>query len=1140
MPHRLLVLVSVVVAAYGICGLSAHAAEPQFDAAALEFFEKEVRPILAARCHECHSGKSEEPKGGLRLDSRAAILAGGDTGPSVDLAAPKKSLFLDAINYGDLYQMPPKSKLPAREIAVLTRWVEMGAPWPAEDGATAALAKQEFDLQSRETSHWAWQPVQDPAPPVVQNKAWPRQTLDAFVLAKLEQSGLAPAADADRRTLLRRLSFDLIGLPPSPEEVEAFVRDEDPRAVEKVVDRLLDSPHFGERWGRHWLDLVRYAESRGHEFDYDVPGAWHYRDYVIRALNADVPYDQFVIEHFAGDLLAEPRLHPTEGFNESILGTGFWFLGEWVHSPVDIRLDEADRLDNQLDVASKTFLAMTVACARCHDHKFDAISQRDYYAMAGFLQSSTYRQASFQSQGQNRRVAADWESLRQESRPPLLSALAASRKPVVAKLADYLLAARQVHARAAAPGSEQTTAVAELAAERQIRPEILSRWVTFLSQAQANPRDPFHVWAKASDDAAFTAVQKQFLEQAADRQRGADEALSHVATIIDYAQSGPADWIADGPTFGAGPVVAGTAILSDQAEAPVAKIAEYSAARRDPLWNGLRLAPGAANEPGRSGAWVRAGRTFRTPTFTIDAPNVYYLVRGSAHVYAVVDSHRVNNGPLHGSLVHGFQKVDEPRWIAHSLARYRGHRAHIEFSARDGDPLEVLMVVQGDRQPGSPLDRPNTLLTETLAASPSLAELANGLQSQFQEVLKNLSENRVIDGPAATDEAQLANWLLEHPELTVADAALLDPVRQAGQTFLSRRTELAARIKEESHTAPAMWDGSGVNEFLFIRGNPKTAGDPVPRRLLEALVGDEPLDVESGSGRLQLARQIADPDNPLTGRVLVNRVWHHLFGRGIVASTDNFGVLGEAPTHPELLDYLTNQFIAEGWSVKRLIRSIVLSRTYQMASTSDPAASERDPSNLLLHRQRIRRLEGEVIRDTLLAVSGRLDRTLYGSSIPVHLTAFLQGRGRPGASGPLDGAGRRSIYGAVRRNFLSPMMLAFDTPAPFSTMGRRNVSNVPAQALILMNDPFVVQQARLWAERELADSNLSAEEHIQRLYLTAFARPATAEESNAALAFLVQQASELGVKNDQSPTDFRPWADLCHVLFNAKELIYID
>ena len=405
-----------LVGPVGVVAQNARGNEAAFDETSLEFFEKQVRPLLAARCYECHSGKTKEPKGGLRLDSRSAAIQGGDTGPAVVPGDPAKSLLVDAVNYGDLYEMPPKSKLADAEIAVLTKWVDLGAPWPKEDVAAAATNKSEFDLAGRKDSHWCWQPVKSSAPPQVRDAAWPQSPSDFFVLARLEAAGLSPAPDADRRTLIRRLYFDLIGLPPTPAEVGAFVADDSPQALEREVDRLLDSPHFGERWGRHWLDLVRYAESRGHEFDYNIPNAYQYRDYVIRAFNADLPYDQFVVEHVAGDLLDAPRRHPERDFNESVLGTGFWFLNEWVHSPVDIRKDETDRFDNMVDVFGKTFLGLTIGCARCHDHKFDAISQRDYYALFGYLQSSAYRQVRFESLDQNRRLAKQLADLEDETR----------------------------------------------------------------------------------------------------------------------------------------------------------------------------------------------------------------------------------------------------------------------------------------------------------------------------------------------------------------------------------------------------------------------------------------------------------------------------------------------------------------------------------------------------------------------------------------------------------------------------------------------------------------------------------------------------------------------------------------------------
>ncbi len=354
-----------------------------------EFFEKKIRPLLVSQCYECHSA-GKKKRGGLLLDSRITALKGGDTGPALVPSKPDDSLLIKAISYLDDLKMPPRKKLTDEQIADLTAWVKMGAPWPGGDAKVAADTT--FDLQKRK-EHWAFQPITHPVAPQVKDTAWPRNDLDCFVLAKLEAKGLKPAAPADKRPLLRRVTFDLTGLPPTTAEIDAFLEDESPKAYEKVVERLLASSAYGERWARHWLDLVRFAETFGHEFDVDMAEAYRYRDYVIRAFNADLPYDRLVTEHLAGDLLSEPRRHPTEKFNESILGTGFWFLGEAKHSPVDLRVDGADRRNNQIDVFSKTFLGLTVSCARCHDHKFDAILTRDYYGLASYLQSSRYQRA---------------------------------------------------------------------------------------------------------------------------------------------------------------------------------------------------------------------------------------------------------------------------------------------------------------------------------------------------------------------------------------------------------------------------------------------------------------------------------------------------------------------------------------------------------------------------------------------------------------------------------------------------------------------------------------------------------------------------------------------------------------------------
>ncbi|MGC1275087.1 MAG: DUF1549 domain-containing protein, partial [Planctomycetaceae bacterium] len=380
---------------------------PAFPAAQVEFFEKDVRPLLAAHCYECHGPKKQN--GNLRLDHRSFLLKGGDSGPAISPGKPDESLLIEAVNYAS-YEMPPTGKLSPKQVAVLTKWVELGAPW-ADEAIATATGDIAFDLEARKR-HWSFQPIVPAAPPDVHDTSWPRDDLDRFVLAKLEAAGLKPAEDADKRTLLRRVYFDLIGLPPPPEKVAAFLADDSPRAFETVVDELLASPQFGVRWGRHWLDLVRYADTLGHEFDYPLPHAWRYRDYVVRAINADVPYDDFVREHIAGDLLPEPRLHPTEGTNESIIGTGFWHLHDDVHAPVDVRAAEATRYDNQIDVFGKAFLGLTIACARCHDHKFDPITAADYYAIAGFLKSSRRQEAYLDPHGKITAIATKLEALR--------------------------------------------------------------------------------------------------------------------------------------------------------------------------------------------------------------------------------------------------------------------------------------------------------------------------------------------------------------------------------------------------------------------------------------------------------------------------------------------------------------------------------------------------------------------------------------------------------------------------------------------------------------------------------------------------------------------------------------------------------
>lgn len=1104
----------------------------------LEFFEKQVRPILAQRCNECHGTESEEPGGGLVFASRSAILEGGDSGAAIVPGKPDESLLIEAINYEGLYEMPPKSKLPPQEIEILTQWVNQGAPWPSTDDEKWQR-RDAFDLEGRKAEHWSWQPLKPTEPPQVGNAAWPIVDADRFILRELESHNLSPNPPADKATLLRRLHYDLTGLPPTVRQVEQFLADDSPHAWEKVVDQLLESPRFGEHWGRHWLDLMRYGESRGHEFDYDIPNAYQYRDYVIRAFNQDVPYDQLVIEHLAGDLLAEPRQNPDDGFNESILGTGFWFLGEWVHSPVDIRKDETDRLDNMVDVMSKTFLGLTVSCARCHDHKFDAISQADYYAQFGFLKSSTYRQIRFETDSHNREIATQLRDLEKNTRASIDEAFASKSEATRSELIQTFEAIADIS------GGDEAD-LNEVAQRHQRDPQQLTAWYQHLTEARGKADHPLHLPAllllpNSNDDPAeeITAranrVLTTILDQSPNLQVAATADPPH-QTIIDFANFAPHDWRTNGPTFGTGPQRQGDWLLAADDAALVAGIRQQTAAVRDARFNGLALAEHTADESAKLGGWQAAGRTLRTPNFQLQDGRVHYLVKGAARVFAVVDSHRMVNGPLHGRVLtqFDFSEQSSPRWFTHDLRDYQGHTVHIEFVPLEDKPLEILQVVEGPNAPKlSPPTVPQRIVEQRFANErPTL----QSPEEVFGLVAAVLSD-ALADSNQRQNVPELAAWLWEHPTLLSTESR--PDLETIANTFREQQQALIENIQTHSRTAPAMWDGSATNENLLIRGNTRGVGPEVPRGMLTALKPADDSYPNHGSGRLEFAQRMVSRENPYASRIMVNRIWHHLMGQGIVPSVDNFGVLGQEPSHPELLDHLAVQFMDEGWSIKRMIREIVRSQTYRQASTPSAAASEVDPDNRLLARANVRRLSGEQIRDSLLQISRRIDPTMYGPGIPTHLTRFMQGRGRPGVSGPIDGAGRRSIYLTIRRNFLSPMMLAYDMPQPFSTVGKRNQSNVPAQSLILMNDPFVLEQCDLWASQLVGQGDTSSQQRIETMYLTLFARPPSEEETAMAISFLESHAMVLNIAPERIPTEAILWRELAHVLLNTKEFVFI-
>jgi len=801
------------------------------------FFEKEVRPLLIKRCYECHSSQAKILKGGLRLDSRGGWMKGGDSGPAIVPGAPDESLLVDAIRYETL-EMPPKGKLANSEIAVLEKWVKMGAPDPRTE---AAITKPVRPDLAADRSHWSFRPIADPPAPPVKNQAWPHCDVDRFILAKLESDGLSPVIDADKPTLLRRVFFDLVGIPPTPAEIKSFLADDSPDAFAKIVDALLARPEFGARWGRHWLDVARYADSNGSDENFTYYDAWRFRNYVIGAFNADKPFDRFLTEQLAGDLLT---FRTQEERDNNMLATGFLVVGPKVIGATDKKQLLVDVLDEQVDTIGKAFLGLTIGCARCHDHKFDPISARDYYAMAGILASTETIHGNLL----NRRDLTGWN---------------------------------------------------------------------------------LHPLGKGGQ-AAYEAF------------------LAHDKTL-------------DGMT------------------------------------------------------------------------------------------------------------KEQKRLQTRQTALTKGRKPV--------DPEKA-----GAEQPEQTLD-PKTDLAET---ERRLAELK-------QEIA------RLKKNPAP-------------------------------------RPPLAMSVNDLERPGPME---------ICIRGDAHHRGESVPRGFVSIITPQPPEIGPNVSGRAQLADWLTSAQHPLTSRVAVNRIWQHVFGAGLVGTPDDFGTRGDRPSNPELLDYLARRFMRQGWSVKRLIRDLVLTRTYQLSSTFDRAAALRDPENRWLWRMNRRRLQVEALRDGLLAVSGQLDPS-PAESVVAELGVQATGVGAK-PNKPVRSV-RRTVYLPVVRNDLSALFQLFNFGDSLSVNGRRSSTNVAPQALFMMNSPLVLEAATHTAEIVLAECDASDETQLlERLYIRILGRPPRHDEIEPSLALVQDARSErpaLGPVASESAAQasarVRTWAILSQALFCSTNFQYLD
>jgi hypothetical protein len=928
------------------------------------FFDNEVLPVLKANCYKCHG--EDKTRGGLSLGSRPAILKGGESGPAVDLKSPEDSLLVKAINHRDGLAMPPSPapKLQAKEIDILTRWVKSGLPG-INDKAVVAEAKKGAGISAEARKYWAYQPVQRPQVPPVKNKGWVKNPIDSFVLAKLEAKGLEPAAPADRRTLIRRVYYDLIGLPPTPEEVDAFVNDTTPDSYERLLDKLMASPHYGEKWARHWLDLVRFAETNGFEFDQDKPFIWRYRDYVIDAFNKDKPYDQFVHEQIAGDMLSKTSA-------ETMIATGYYRLGQWDSGAADRLVQKYATLDSILSTTGQVFMGISIGCARCHDHKADPILQRDYYQLLAFF----HNVSDFGAKSTKRMMAP-------------------------------------------AEGKEQE----RLLREKQEREVGLAR--------------------------QLHEMEERFAGVMSDKKLVKAGALP-VSDIMDLSYRFYRDTWERLPEFDA---------LQPEGEGEL----EY---------NYITLSPASREE---SMGFVFEG----TLKVLKDGEYTFYL--------EATEGARL--------LIEGRRVLDRPNKDEHTTtAKARLSSGLLPFR------LEYF----------------NSTAKPRLKLEWSGPELAR----------------RFLTVDPGQEIINLDGLIRDHGEkvLETKDVeAYTKLVSDFDQTIKSPLPQVGIQVSSivESGSAPT---------HILIRGNPTVKGDRVEAAFPEVLLPGKQTAVTGG--RLALAKWLTDPQNPLPARVMVNRLWQHHFGRGIVPSPNDFGKFGEPPTHPELLDWLASEFVASGWKIKQMHRLLMTSNTYKMSSKGNDKALAVDPSNVYFWRYNMRRLAAEEVRDSVLMVSGTLNFKMAGPSIyPKLPKEVLASQARPGQgwkTSPPSEAARRSIYVFTKRSLLVPVLAQFDQADTDASCPVRFTTTVPTQALGLLNDQFSNEQAKEFAARltKEAPGNLAAQ--IGRAIRLTTGRMPTADEVRKDIEFIQQ------LRREHNYDEMEGLRLYCLLILNTNEFVYLD
>ncbi|MBK7644286.1 MAG: PSD1 domain-containing protein [Planctomycetes bacterium] len=1028
----------------------------QQDDAQEAFFEARVRPVLAERCYGCHSHSAKKLKGNLYLDTREGWQQGGDSGPAIVAGEPDQSALVRAVRYDDSnLQMPPKAKLAQNEIDDLVAWVRAGAYDPRKQADTPPAAASKPD--GRE--HWAFQPVRDEAPPAVRDESWVRNPIDRFVLARLEAAGIAPAPSADKRTLLRRATYDLVGLPPTSAELAAFEADDSPQAFERVVDRLLASPHYGERWGRRWLDLARYSDSNGLDENLAMANAWRYRDWVVSALNRDLPYDQFVAQQLAGDLLPKPA--DEQALGEQLAATGFLVLGPKVLAEQDKEKLVMDVVDEEIDVSSKALLGVTLACARCHDHKFDPWTARDYYSFAGIFKSTkTLANLDFVSRWNEVELATDEHKAARDE-------FQKSVKEADAKVAALVKRGEEQ----ASSDWPSTLARSLLAAQANLAATLVIEAESF---ARGNVIIDRETWGSAQDPIVRTGngQRPQF-----------------------------AEW-------------------EFEAQGPVAIQAHYAAQDSRPvtvLLDGERLADKALGEV--TGSWFPEAQRWRA----IGSREL----RAGRHVLRLECA-----TDLPHLDAFAIQSLPESR-LALRLAKARltpepALAAWVEFTRGEPgreSPLSNLLL----SPPPSSLEElaaryqlAAKLVLDEWRAKQAKDEKAEGLDDPANELLRKflIGPDGIFTLPADQLEASFPEAL--RTDLAAARAA---------------RKELDAHAPAPIVKALGAREGEIVDVPVHIRGshlNKAPSAEPRGFPALLCEVDPPPAIPENASGRLEFAQWLADPKNPLFSRVMVNRIWQGHFGQGIVRTPSNFGLRGEPPTNPELLDWLASEFVRQNWSIKAMHRLVMLSSAYRMGSDYDEHSAEVDPENRLNWRMNRRRLEAEAVRDSLLAASGRLDETIGGSLLPTKDGDYVTNDQSADAGQYMST--RRSLYLPVIRNSIYDLFATFDYADPSMAIEARSSTTDPSQALLLLNSPLAVGESEAFAHSLLAQGALDDTARLGELWQRAYQRAPREAERMRAVTFLADHLAH----DSGGDARLRAWESLCRALCASNEFLYVD